>query len=244
MASPQTENGYTRIANEILEVFAKTDMNGTQRRILDVVVRQTYGYKRIAHEISISFIAKATNIHHKQIQRELNTLISRNILTVVSEATFNKSRGLAINKDYERWLISGEVANQLPPNEIDTHTGSELVPSRGSELAPQIKKERNSKEMCNINFEELWKLYPNRKGKGQVKDSKKIEVYKIGEEFKRCISRYVVDVEKRRKEGFKDLKYQNGSTFFNSGYVDYLDANQTEDKPVRVLVRKDVGYLE
>ena len=154
MASPQIENGYTMVANEILEVFAKTDMNGTQRRILDVIVRQTYGYKRTSHDLSISFIAVATNIHIKQIQRELNKLIEKNIVKVVAEATFSKPRQLAINKDYDSWN-SGEVANQLPPNEIDTHTGSELVPSRGSELAPQIKKERKLKEIYIISSDEL-----------------------------------------------------------------------------------------
>ena len=74
-------------------------------------------------------------------------------------------------------------------------------------------------------FEILWSLYPNKVGKGQIKDSKKSEVYKIGEEFKRCISRYIEYVEGQKNSSFKDLKYQNGSTFFNSGYVDYLDVN-------------------
>ena len=39
----------------------------------------------------------------------------------------------------------------------------------------------------------------------------------------RCIERYKSDL-KRDAAGRKP---QNGSTFFNSGYVDYLDANYT-----------------
>jgi hypothetical protein len=42
----------------------------------------------------------------------------------------------------------------------------------------------------------------------------------LGEEFLRCIDRYVEDVR------FNDRKYwKHGSTFFHSGYVDYLDEN-------------------
>ena len=40
----------------------------------------------------------------------------------------------------------------------------------------------------------------------------------------RAIDRYKADLEK--DSGWR--KPQNGSTFFNSGYVDYLDANYQE----------------
>lgn len=71
-------------------------------------------------------------------------------------------------------------------------------------------------------FEHLWKLYPSKKGKGQVSESKKVKLWKIGrEEMERAIERYKAELEKDRDW----RKPQNGSTFFNSGYVDYLDSN-------------------
>ena len=42
------------------------------------------------------------------------------------------------------------------------------------------------------------------------------------------ISRYKKQVEAERKDGFKELRFQQGSTFFNSGYIDYLDNNYQE----------------
>ena len=71
-------------------------------------------------------------------------------------------------------------------------------------------------------FERLWILYPNKKGKGQVSDSAKLKLSQIGyDEMVRAIDRYKAELEKD-----KDWrKPQNGSTFFNSGYVDYLDVN-------------------
>ena len=76
-------------------------------------------------------------------------------------------------------------------------------------------------------FESIWTLYPVKKGKGQVSAAKKEALFKIGfDEMQRAIDRYLQGLEKDSSW----RKPQNGSTFFNSGYVDYLDANYSPDK--------------
>jgi|LFRM01.2.fsa_nt_gb phage replication O-like protein O len=168
MASPQKENGFTPIANEILEALARYPLNGTQWRILMVIFRYTYGFNRKTHGLSETFISKATGIHRKQIQRELNGLIACKIVSVIDNATFNSPRKLAFNKDHSIWVVTNKLpgsekedtANQLPGSQLEAHTGSELVPSPGSELAPQernnIKKIRN-KSICP--FSEIQNLF-------------------------------------------------------------------------------------
>lgn len=96
------------------------------------------------------------------------------------------------------------------------------------ELEEELEEENNhsasqpSPAAVNAFFESIWKLYPIKRGKGQVSKSKRETLYKIGaEEMTRAIERYVADLQK--DESWR--KPQNGSTFFNSGYVDYLDAN-------------------
>lgn len=79
-------------------------------------------------------------------------------------------------------------------------------------------------------FESIWKLYPNKKGKGQVSVSKRNALYDIGfDEIKRAVDRYLNDLEKDASW----RKPQNGSTFFNSGYIDYLDANYSPSQPMQ-----------
>ena len=96
--------------------------------------------------------------------------------------------------------------------------------------APKVSKS----DIDNF-FESIWKLYPNKKGKGQISDSKKKTLYNIGiEEMTRAIERYKSDLA---KEDWR--KPQNGSTFFNSGYVDYLDANY---QPVQVKPQKKNSF--
>ena len=74
-------------------------------------------------------------------------------------------------------------------------------------------------------FESIWKLYPLKKGKGQVSKTKKQVLQRIGyEQIKRCVDRYVTEIRFSGKEKFM----MHGSTFFNSGYVDYLDENYVD----------------
>ncbi|MGI1659615.1 MAG: hypothetical protein ACRKFN_11600 [Desulfitobacterium sp.] len=88
----------------------------------------------------------------------------------------------------------------------------------------ESKEGKERKENINVVFESLWKLYPKKEGKGQVSKTQKERLAKIGfDEMSRAIERY------KRVKANADRKYlQNGSTFFNSGYVDYLDANYQE----------------
>lgn len=101
-------------------------------------------------------------------------------------------------------------------NEVSYHDSSNVSSNSASNDTPKVSK----KDISEF-FESIWKLYPNKKGKGQVSDSKKKKLYEIGiDEMTRAIERYNSDL---KKEDWR--KPQNGSTFFNSGYVDYLDAN-------------------
>lgn len=79
-----------------------------------------------------------------------------------------------------------------------------------------------SKAEVEAFFESVWELYPVKKGKGQVSDTKRKALFKIGyDNLERAINRYLTELKKDASW----RKPQNGSTFFNSGYVDYLDEN-------------------
>ncbi len=87
--------------------------------------------------------------------------------------------------------------------------------------SPDAPKESNAE--IESFFESIWKLYPNKKGKAAVSKTKKKELFKVGyDEMSRAISRYVTDL---KAEEWRKPQY--GSSFFNKGYVDYLDKNYT-----------------
>jgi len=122
-----------------------------------------------------------------------------------------------------------------PPDDMSTiirRTLDEESTNARRALAPNRKevnrKEVNRKEE-NINigdfFEKIWAAYPRKYGKGKISDAKKRELYAIGDELFRCIERYSESCE-----GKEEKYIMHGSTFFNSGYVDFLDANYTPAK--------------
>lgn len=78
-------------------------------------------------------------------------------------------------------------------------------------------------------YESIWNLYPLKKGKGKVSTTKKKVLQRIGfDEIERCISRYMAELKRTGKEKFT----MHGSTFFNSGYVDYLDENYADSEQI------------
>jgi phage replication O-like protein O len=144
MANPQTEQGYTRIANEILDHISKTNLNGTQLKIVLVVWRYTYGFQRKSHQLSSSFIAKAIGHKHRSVViKELSVLIERKIISVVG----NGSRGakiLKFNKNYEEWTDCSPIGHQ---SSLTTNRSPELTTNRSPELTTnRSPKKENIKE--------------------------------------------------------------------------------------------------
>ncbi|MDD4773356.1 MAG: replication protein [Eubacteriales bacterium] len=185
MASPQLENGFARVANEILEATAAAKLNGTQYAIIICVWRQTYGYQRKAHNLSESFISKATGMSRRSVQVAINDLIKSNIITVVSEPTFSTARKIAFQKDYEKWSIypqmkysaPGAESRASPGVEFCTSPGAESCTSPGAESCAQInilknniKKDTNVSDFIERNepseeFNAFWTAYPRRQAK-------------------------------------------------------------------------------
>lgn len=102
MASPQLEKGHTRIANEILEHIMKTNLNGTQFRLVMAIWRYTYGFQRKSHEMSVTYLAELINTSRSHADRELKALIDRNIITVI-EIGQKGARVLSFNKNHKEW---------------------------------------------------------------------------------------------------------------------------------------------
>lgn len=123
---------------------------------------------------------------------------------------------VAKHREKQKLLIGNVTSNVTVTQGNATEEDKEKDKDRDN-----INNNCASKSEIDAFFESIWKLYPNKKGKGQVSDAKKKKLFEIGyDEIKRAIERYVNDL---KKDSWR--KPQNGSTFFNSGFVDYLDSN-------------------
>lgn len=129
------------------------------------------------------------------------------------------------------FLSNGSDANGEPIPDINTYINTD---NKQIYCANHL----HDTELIDAFFESIWKLYPIKKGKGQISNTKKKVLQRIGyKQISRCVERFVSDME----SSGRDKKYwMHGSTFFNSGYVDYLDENWNEEsKPVNDRMKKD-----
>lgn len=101
MANPQTENGYTKIANEIMEALAGIRIAGEARQCLDVILRKTYGFNKKEDQISLSQFSLLTKMPKETVRRGLLKLVKINIIVIKKD---NDNINLyRFNKDFSTW---------------------------------------------------------------------------------------------------------------------------------------------
>jgi len=97
MANPQLEEGYTAIANEILEQLYKRYLSPNQWQVILCVARKTYGFRKKLDFISTSQISQETGLCSSVISRVLNSLQAAKMIV-------REGRNIGIQKDWEKWL--------------------------------------------------------------------------------------------------------------------------------------------
>jgi phage replication O-like protein O len=106
MANPRLENGYTRIANELLEKIPEADLGALQLGLLLVVIRRSWGFGRKEVALSIGDFAAATGRDRSAISRTLARMKAQKILFEVRPAGFRSPAVVVVNKDWESWKVA------------------------------------------------------------------------------------------------------------------------------------------
>lgn len=155
----------------------------------------------------------------------------------------------SIAYDRTTWYAIGETGKSICENHQihlrkSTNGSEEIhrpIPNNNTYINTNNKTDIYAQKASDEIFERLWKLYPCKRGKGQVSDKRKRDIANlIGEEqFGRCIQRYMKEHEKLSSSGKFCPEWMNGSTFFHSGYIDYLDENCTTEQEKKTAKRKD-----
>ena len=104
MANPRIENGYVRIANELLEAICRLDVSGSEMRILLYIIRRTYGFNKDYAEIPLSEISAAVGMRREHIQKMLKRLSAKNIIDLRTNSG-TKPQTISIVKNYEKWAV-------------------------------------------------------------------------------------------------------------------------------------------
>jgi phage replication O-like protein O len=108
LANPQTENGYTPIANEVVEAFSKTSLGFGEWRVLWVVLRRTYGWRKKKDKISISQIQEMTGLSRRMVVYCLQNLEAKKMITIIRKrgrGNKNEINEISFQKNYDLWVV-------------------------------------------------------------------------------------------------------------------------------------------
>jgi len=131
MASPQLEDGHTRIANELMEQLMKLYIAPNQWQVLVCIIRKTYGFHKKIDYITNTQICEGTGLVKSTVSRAVNILKQRNIIT-------RDGKHIGLQKDWEQWQKLAVQATKV--SRIDNLSDSEKLAIPQPKLAiPQPK---------------------------------------------------------------------------------------------------------
>ncbi|MED5015952.1 replication protein [Paenibacillus chibensis] len=131
---------FVKVPHWVMDYLISADLNMTQFRIMNAVIRYTFGYNKHDCWLSLPFLSELTKCNERQVRRELKEMIKQEIIL---DRTEGKKRYLMINPKI--------------PDSLDHDTGL-VRPVLPDSLDPHIKKdtkEKRSKEKYYINFSEI-----------------------------------------------------------------------------------------
>ena len=123
-----TDDGYTRLANELYEELIGANLTRNQAKVAHAVCRKTYGFNKKLDRISDSQISDLTNLPRQKVNKAKNELISMHVL-------IREGSQIGPNKALSDWAIpdchqnSGFVTKAVTKSVTKSVTG--LSPKQG-----------------------------------------------------------------------------------------------------------------
>ena len=159
MANPQLEDGYTSIANEILESLSWMNLGAYEWRVLLCVIRKTYGWKKKTDWISLSRFSRETGLDRRHAHRAIKSLFSKRMVVISTDDKKHPRYGF--QKDYEKWKLPSPMstlfqeqmaAKREKRRKKSAPTGDKIVPLQAPTKETIIKetiKKEEKRELSN-----------------------------------------------------------------------------------------------
>lgn len=100
--TPQTEDGYLRIANELYEAILQFNFSKRQLLVVLAIIRKTYGYGKKSDDVSLSQLEGLISIDRAHISRTINELVAMGVLL---KQNGKYGQVLALIKNYRNWKV-------------------------------------------------------------------------------------------------------------------------------------------
>jgi phage replication O-like protein O len=127
MAKPELEDGYTQIANEILENLMRIQLPANQWQVLLCIIRKTYGFHKKVDRIANFQICEATGLCKAVVSRALFRLETAGIIV-------RNSKSIGFQKDWEQWKLAEQLTMEV------SRTANKSLLNSQPQLAEQLTK--------------------------------------------------------------------------------------------------------
>jgi phage replication protein O len=107
------DNGYLRLANQIQDALCIVELSGREFRVLNAIVRLTYGWSKKEDRITNSLIADKTRLAVKHVSEAVLSLAYRNIIKM---RRIGQTRYIGINTCLDKWAYTKPKCAKCPVN--------------------------------------------------------------------------------------------------------------------------------
>ncbi|MBM2952854.1 MULTISPECIES: replication protein [Enterobacteriaceae] len=131
------ENGYLRLANQIQDALCLVELSGREFRVLNAIVRLTYGWSKKEDRITNSLIADKTRLAVKHVSEAVLSLAYRNIIKM---RRIGQTRYIGINTLLDSWAYTKPKCAKCPVSfpVAEVVTQVITIPESGdSKITPQ-----------------------------------------------------------------------------------------------------------
>lgn len=136
--TPQIEDGYTRIANELLDAIISHPFSRREYAVVMAVIRVTYGFNKKEDAVSGWQLSEMTGIDRSHVSKTLSELVQKNILIKSYRCRISHGQNIpfiAINKHYKTWLTVAETATVVTVANSATVAETAPVPKQPQTVA-------------------------------------------------------------------------------------------------------------
>ena len=141
------DDGYTRIANELLEAVMAADLTARQLKVVLAVIRKTYGFGKKFDRITNTQIAMMTGIHHTHVCKAKIEMIGMNIIVTNGQL-------IGVNKVISEWnfevsQVSESLAKTANETLANLANGYKPTQLNTKETIQKKEKKENTQSSCD-----------------------------------------------------------------------------------------------
>lgn len=171
---------------------------------------------------------------------EKNDVLDKVINSLIEKGFLTRQSGNGVRSKY--FIKVGttiEPSTQIEPSsDLELGVGTQIEPTVGTQIEPQKEDKKKIKENIYIQIEEIRKYYHGKKCKQSATKLLPELIKKYGkDQLINGIKRYEEYVLNTRETGF-NLQFKNESTYWNNGYIDYLNENYIPVEGTALAVEK------